>query len=548
MRTLTNIPLALITATIALPACLSAQGVTKDMLLHPPADSWPTYNGDYTAKRYSTLDQINKSNVATLTLAWTYKANRSTDGPNVGGEHKPGDPIFLNVNNTTFKCAALLVDGVLYATMPDHAWAIDARTGREIWHYYWNSYGGHHDGERGFGMYGNWLFMETADNYVVSLEAATGKERWHRKIADVKQGYFSTSAPLIVGNHVIVGTGGDNLDVQGFLKSLDPETGDLQWTWYTSPQNPGDAGYDTWPDDYSRKHGGGMTWQPPSYDPELNLVYVPTGNPNPVGAGQSRKGDNLFSCSVVALNPDTGKMVWYFQSSPHDTHDWDSTQAAVLVDGTWEGKPRKMLIQGTRNGYFFVLDRTNGKNLLTKTLVDPQYVTWSKGVAANGQPIPNPEKDPSVDGVLVGPGSATNWQPPSFSPQTGLFYVGTSEGLSMSYLTDTDERPEGYGFSGGAGAGGGRSGLRAIDYHTGQMKWFHPGGGAQGLLSTAGGLLFGGDGAQHFIAFDAATGKPLWHTALLANHTNGPQTYLLDGKQFVLVGAGDTLYAFTLNN
>ena len=547
MRTPNKISLTLATAIFAIPVCLSAQGVDQNMLLHPPPDSWPTYHGDYSGRRYSTLDQINKSNVATLTLTWTYRANRATDGPLIGGEHKDGDPIYLNVDNATFKCSALLVNGVLYATMPDHAWALDARTGRELWHYFWKSQGGHHDGERGFGMYGNWLYMETADNFVVSLDSATGKERWHKQIADVKLGYFSTSAPLIVGNHVLVGTGGDNLDVQGFMKSLDPETGDLQWTWYTSPQKPGDAGYETWPDDYSRTHGGGMTWQPPSYDPELNLVYIPTGNPNPVGAGQSRKGDNLFSCSVVALNPETGKMVWYFQSSPHDTHDWDSTQAAVLFDGTWNGQPRKMLVQGTRNGYFFVLDRTNGKNLLTKTLVDPEYVTWSSGVGPNGQPIPNPKKDPSIDGVLVGPGSATNWQPPTFSPQTGLFYVGTSEGMSMSYLTDTDERPEGYGFTGGAGAGGGKNGLRAIDYKTGTMKWFHAGGGAQGLMSTAGGLVFGGDGASHFIAFDAATGKPLWHTLLGANHTNGPQTYLLDGFQFVLVGAGDTLYAFTLN-
>src|SRR6185437_10462968 len=520
MRTLTNIPLALVTAVIALPAFLSAQGVTKDMLLHPPADSWPSYNGDYTAKRYSTLDQINKSNVATLTLAWTYKANRATDGPLVGGEHKTGQPIYLNVDNSTFKCSALLVNGVLYATMPDHAWALDARTGREIWHYYWNSAGGHHDGERGFGMYGNWLFMETADNFVVSLDAATGKERWHKQIADVKLGYFSTSAPLIVGNHVIVGTGGDNLDVQGFLKSLDPETGDLQWTWYTSPQKPGDPGYDTWPDDYSRTHGGGMTWQPPTYDPQLNLLYVPTGNPNPVGATQSRAGDDLYTCSVVALNPDTGKMVWYYQTSPHDSHDWDSTQVPVLFDGTWDGKPRRLLAQATRNGYFFVLDRVTGQHLLTKPLVDPQYITWSKGVNAKGQPISDPKKEPAEDGVLVGPGSATNWPPPSYSPESGLFYVGTAEGLEMDYRIDVASRPEGFGYVSKAGVTG-RNGIRAIDYKTGKMKWFHAEGGPQGLLTTAGHLLFGGDGHANFIAFDQDTGKILWHTALRNEPSDG---------------------------
>ena len=370
---------------------------------------------------------------------------------------------------------------------------------------------------------------------MVSLDAATGKERWHKQIADVKLGYFSTNSPLIIGNHVIIGTGGDNLDVQGFLESRDPETADLQWNWYTTPQKPGDAGYDTWPDDYSRTHGGGMTWQPPTYDPDLNLVYVGTGNPNPVGAGQGRKGDNLFTCSVVALNPDTGKMVWYFQSSPHDTHDWDSTQVAVLFDGTWNGQPRKMMVQGTRNGYFFVLDRTNGQNLLTKPLVDPEYVTWSKGINAKGQPIPDPEKDPSIDGVLVGPGSATNWQPPSYSPQTGLFYVGTSEALSMSYLTDTDERPEGYGFMGSGGGSAGRSGIRAIDYKTGTLKWFHTGGGAQGLMSTAGGLLFGGDGAPAFHRLRSRNRQTaLAHGAAGQPHQRPPD--VSSGRQAVRAG------------
>jgi alcohol dehydrogenase (cytochrome c) len=267
-----------------------------------------------------------------------------------------------------------------------------------------------------------------------------------------------------------------------------------------------------------------------------------------VGATQSRKGDNLYTCSIVALNADTGKMAWYYQTSPHDAHDWDSTEVPVLFDGTWHGKPRKLLAQAARNGYFFVLDRVTGEHLLTKPLVDPQFLNWSMGINAKGQPINNPKKEASVDGVLVGAGSATNWPPPSFDPQTGLFYVGTTESMSMSYLVDTSDRPEGYGFTGGGGGNaGGRSGIRAIDYHTGEMKWMHEGGGAQGLLTTAGGLLFGHDGSTNFCAFDAATGKILWHTWMPVLPTNGAQTYLLDGFQFIMIAAQDTVYAYTLN-
>ncbi len=398
------------------------------------------------------------------------------------------------------------------------------------------------------GMYGSWLYFETPDCALVSLDAKTGKERWYKQLAPVEQDYFCSNAPLIIGNHVMTGMGGDARDIQGRLEARDPETGEVQWTWYTTPQNPGDAGYDSWPDQYSRTHGGGGPWQPYTYDPALNLMYVATGNPNPVGATQSRKGDNLFTCSIVALNPDTGKMAWYYQTSPHDAHDWDSTEAPVLFDAPWQGKPRKLVAQAARNGYFFVLDRATGEHLLTAPLVDPQFLNWSSGLNAKGQPISNTKKEATVDGVLVGAGSATNWPPPSFDPQTGLFYVGTSEGFSMSYLVDTSDRPEGYGFTGGGGgSAGGRSGIRAIDYQTGKMKWMHEGGGAQGLLSTAGGLLFGNDGSSNFCAFDALTGKILWHTWMPTLTSNGAQTYLIDGFQFVVVAAGDTIYAFTLN-
>ena len=246
-------------------ASLWAQRLDPAKLLVPPTDTWPTYNGDYSGRRYSSLSQINASNVKSLTLAWVYRAN-----------------------SVSIKSTPLEVDGVLYFTTPDNAWAVDARTGREIWHYVWKSAGGIHIGNRGVGIYGSWLFFETPDNHLVSLSLKDGKERWNREIADVKLEYFSTPAPVIIRNHVLVGVGGDSMDVPGFLESRDPETGDVQWRWNTEPK-PGEPGSETWPDADAMGHGGGMTWMPGTYDPELNLLYWATGNPNPVMAGQGAK-------------------------------------------------------------------------------------------------------------------------------------------------------------------------------------------------------------------------------------------------------------------
>jgi acido-empty-quinoprotein group A len=531
-------------------ALAAAQLFDPALLTKPPTNAWPTYNADYSGRRFSTLDQINQENVKHLTLAWV---NRIKVGPTnraiVGGEGPaPTEATNNNPDVSTIKSTPLMVNGVLYFTTPDNTFAVDARTGRELWHYFWKTRGGIHIGNRGVGMYGDWLFFETPDNYLVSLEAKTGKERWHKEIADVKQEYFSTPAPIIVGNHVLVGTGGDSLDVPGFLEAHDPETGDIQWKWWTEPLKKGDPGAETWPDEYAMRHGGGMTWLPGTYDPELRLYYLGTGNPNPVLTGHSRKGDNLWTCSIVALNVDTGKLAWYYQPSPHDTHDWDSVQTPVLIDGEFDGKPRKMLAQANRNGYFFLLDRTNGKNLLTAPMI--KTMNWSKGVSSSGQPIPDDSKEATIAGVLVSPNSsgATNWPPPSFNPQTGLFYVGISESFSMFYLTDTDPHPEGYGAAErDAGSYGGS--LIAIDYKTGKIAWKHKypsGGGAIGMLSTAGKLLFTGDGSGHLVAFDANNGKILWHAGLSDDLSNGPITYLLDGLQYLVVGAGDSLYSFTV--
>jgi len=526
---------------LASHALMAEGGLDRKLLGKPPVEAWPTYHGDYSGRHYSTLDQINQSNVKALSLAWLYRINTGKVGAIVGGEGADGAAAG---GNLAIKAIPLMVNGVLYFSVPDHAWAVDARTGQEIWHYYWKTRGGIHIGNRGMGMYNNWLFFETPDCYLVSLDASTGRERWHKQIADVKQEYFCTPSPLIVRDHVIVGMGGDSLDVPGWLESRDPETGDVQWKWYSTPR-PGQPGAESWPDSYSMEHGGGMTWQPWTYDPELNLLYVATGNPNPVMAGQSRKGDNLYTASIVALNPDTGKLAWNFQVSPHDTHDWDGTQVPVLVDDVVDGRPRKLLANASRNGFYFLLDRTTGKNLVSKPFVES--LNWHKGVDQLGRPIPNSDKDPKVEGVLVSPGSSgvTNWPAPSFNPNTGLFYVGTSQTFSMFYLTDTDARPQGYGAS-ERNMGSIGSSLRAIDYKTGKVVWKHTTQtGAQGLLSTAGGLLFGTDGAGNFIAFDPKTGNPLWHAGI-GNDSNAPITYMLDGRQYVVVGAGDALFAFYL--
>ncbi len=524
--------LGLLTFLVACaPAALFGQLVTQSMLQHPPADSWPTYNGDYSGRRFSSLKQIDSSNVKNLKLAWTYHANLGAGaGPFSSG----------------IKATPLLVNGVLYFTEPDHAWAVDARSGRELWHYKWESQGGIHIGNRGVGIYHDWLFFETPDNHLISLEAKTGKFRWSVAIADLAQEYFSTPAPLVVGNHIIVGVGGDSLDVPGYLESRDPETGAVQWHWNTEPR-PGEPGSETWPGADAMEHGGGMTWNPGTYDPELNLLYWGTGNPNPVHAGASRKGDDLWTCSLVALNPDTGKLVWYYQVSPHDTHDYDATQAPVLFDAMYKGKERKLLAQASRNGFFFLLDRQTGEHLVTSAYIDQD---WAKGINAKGQPIEDPTKEPQTDGALASPasGGATNWFAPSYSPATGLFYVNTEQSYSIFYLTDTSPRPEGYG---GRDSGvWSQAALKAIEPQTGKVKWSHAytplqGTGA-GILTTAGHLLFTGDPFHHFVAFDPANGRILWHVGLDRNVSNGAITYELDGHQYVVVSAGDDLYAFTL--
>jgi len=548
---------------------LAGQSLDPALLTKPATDAWPTYAGDYSQRRFSSLTQINTNNVRHLTLAWV---RRLTAGPG-GGEGgffgpPPGPPAIIggvaedsvSIPGSTsgsprLSGSVLQVNGILYVSAPDNAWAVDALDGHVLWHYWWKSRGATHIGNRGMAMYGDWLYFETPDDYLVSLEAKTGQERWHKEIADFSQQYFSTMAPVVVGNHVLVGTG-DDLDSPGFLQSFDPRTGDLQWKFYTVPMNQGDPGLETWASLDAARHGGAQVWIPGSYDPETHLYIFGTGNPTPAYTATLRAPSdvhtNLFTCSVVALNVDTGKMAWYFQTSPNDTHDWDSTQPVVLADGMFAGKPRKMAMQASRNGYFYVLDRTNGEHLLTAKYSDA--ANWAAAVNANGQPVRNPEKDNTVPGSLVSPdnGGATNWFPPSFDPQTGLFYVVVRELYAMYYLTNTDPRMlVGLGGSEQDVVGSLGTYIAAIDYRTGKLAWkyrFEGWGGGTGLLTTAGGLLFANDGSGSLIAFGLAGTKPpvaLWH-AQIGSIDNAPETYTVGGRQYVLVAGDGAVWAFYL--
>jgi len=500
---------------------LTAQGLDPSALLQKQAtDTWPTYNGDYSGKRYSPLDQINAGNVNQLTLAWIYRTR-----------------------GQAIKASSLEVNGILYFTVPDNVYAIDARFGLPIWHFE-RKVTGDHIGHRGVAMLKDKLYFETSDAHLLCLNAKDGKLLWDVQLADAKLGYFATMAPLVIGNHIIAGVSGDSTDIRGILTSVDPDTGAVQWHWYTEP-DPGQPGSETWPDTDALLHGGGMTWMTGTYDPELNLLYWGTGNPNPVLVGDRRLGDNLYTCSIVALNPDTGKLQWAFQPSPHDLHDWDAVQTPILFDADYKGKKRKLLAQASRNGFYFLLDRTTGEHLATSEFIDQ---TWANGVDKKGRPIAKPEATPTADGALVEPGSdgATNWMAPSFDPQTGLFYVMARRIISVFYRT-VEGQVEGWG---------GRdrnlymdSTLRALDYKTGKVVWNHELGEGEdtaGILTTAGHLLFVADHLNNLLALDPATGSTLWHLNVGDHVVAGPTTYQLAGRQYLLVPVGDTMYAFSL--
>jgi alcohol dehydrogenase (cytochrome c) len=506
---------ALFYAPLLLCGALFAQGGTnQDMLLKPPADAWPGYHGDYSGRRHSSLTQITPQNVGGLALAWAFQTGQTN----------------------TIKASPLLVDGVLYFSVPDNVWAVDARSGHQIWHYAYPTNKGFHIGSRGVAMYGEWLYFMTPDAHLICLNSKDGAVRWDIVVADSQKGYWTTMSPLVVRNHVIVGVSGDFDNLTGFLKSIDPETRKTQWRWDSTPP----VGT---PDTTS----GGMTWMTGTYDPDLNLIFWGTGNPTPVLTAKNRPGDDLYTCSIVALYPYTGKLTWHFQPSPHDTHDWDAVETPVLVDAEFKGRPRKMLMQTSRNGYFFVLDRVTGENMLTAPFGS---VNWSTGIDKQGRPIPNPAKEPAPDGRLIAPdeGGMTNYRSPSFDLKTGLFIVDAHPSYGIYFAKPADGT---FGWAGADYGVWGKGVLEAIDYQTGQIRWSHelgPNGSGAGVLTTDSGLLFTGDAAGSVLALRTTDGATLWHAGEGAGMQSSPITYELDGRQYVVTSAGGVMFAWVLPN
>jgi acido-empty-quinoprotein group A len=487
-------------------------------------DQWTTYNGDVSGRRFSALTQIDAANVKSLQLAWAY--------PSKG---------------VAIKGTPLVVDGLMYFTVPDKTWAVDAETGMKLWEFDRPSTGNKIN-NRGVAFLNGKVFLGTPDAHMIALDAKTGKLVWDVEIADSKAyGYYIATAPLVVKDKIVFGTSGDVADVTHSMYALDPETGRILWQMHTIPK-PGEPGSETWPSASAMAQGGGPIWLTGTYDPAVNLMYWGTGNPHPVLAGNVRKGANLYTCSILALDPDTGKIKWYYQPSPHDTHDWDAVETPVLFDATVAGKPRKLMAHASRNGYFFVLDRVTGEHLVTSQFTPTD---WASGLDAKGQPISDPEKEAQPGGVLVHGvvNGATNWWAPSYSPQTGLFYVNAQEGWSFWYSAlDKEGKPEDH--QGGSAVSLRESSLLvAVDAASGKVRWQRDSGTGRvtaGVLTTAGHLLFTGDGSGNLLALDPTDGKTLWHTRTGANLTNGPITYQLHGRQYVSMATGDTMYTFAL--
>jgi alcohol dehydrogenase (cytochrome c) len=504
--------LLLLAAAATFTTHAQGPGLDPSTLLKPPSDTWPTHNGDYSGRRHSPLTQINQLNVKSLALAWAFQSNQPA----------------------AIKASPLMVDGIMYLTVPDNVWAVDARTGHMLWRYTYPPNKGDHIGQRGVAMWHNYIYMLAPDDHLVCLNAKDGTVRWIVSVADSSKGYWTTMAPLVIRNHVIVGVSGDMDNLPGILRSIDPETGKIQWTFYSTP-----------PAGTPNTSTGGPFWVTGTYDPDLNLTYWGTGNPTPVLQGSTRPGDDLYTCSIIALNPDTGELKWAFQPSPHDTHDWDAVETPILIDGTVDGKPRKLLAQASRNGYFFVLDRTNGKDIVT-TPFGP--VNWAIGIDAKGQPIPNPDKEPKQDGRIIAPdeGGMNNFRSSSFDPKTGLFIVDAHPSWSL-YFTKPDDGA--YGWAGADYGLWGKAVLEAIDYHTGKIKWshdFHDNGAGPGVLTTESGLVFTGDPHGNVLAMRTADGKILWHAGMGNTMVSSPESYQLDGRQYVITSSGGVVFAWAL--
>ena len=508
---------------------------SQDLLggLKNPA-RWLQYSGDYTGQRHSPLTQITPQNVSRLSPQWSFQA----------------DTLALSRG---FEATPLIIDGVIYMTGSNgSAWAIDARTGRTFWRYRRPNLpdltaGAGYPVNRGFAVLGDRLFMATLDAHLIALDIKTGALLWDEAMVDYKTGYAATPAPLVVKDKVIIGSSGGENPTRGFITAFDAKTGKQLWRFYTIP-NPGEKGSDTWPSSEAMIRGGAAAWVTGSYDPELNLVYYGTGNPNPDYYGAERMGDNLYTCSIVALDADTGELKWHYQFTPHDTHDWDSDHIPVLADVRIAGQSRKVVMVANRNGFFYALDRATGKLLLAKPFTD---TNWAREIGADGRPVVLDED--GTKKCLPDFWGGTNFMPPSFDPALNLFFV-TARETCVTYFPVKPEIKVGQTSVGGGvrrvadrifdyGA------LRAIDPSTGDRKWElrYATPSLAGVMSTASGLVFAGDNEGNFMAVDARSGKPLWHYPTGASIWGAAAaTYMLDGRQYVLIPSGTNLTAFAL--
>jgi len=496
-----------------------------------PSD-WLTYSGSYQSHRFSQLDQINRQNVSQLRPAWIYQVRRAG----------------------VVETSPIVADEVMYITEPPSTvTALDVRTGRPLWT--WSPtiptdviIIGSPPVNRGVAVLDDSVFVGTVHGHLVALDARSGVVRWDSVVDDNKFGYYLTLAPLALDGKIVVGVSGAEAGIRGFIAAYDPKTGRRLWRTHTVP-GPGEPGFETWAGE-SWKTGGGSTWLTGSFDPALNLLYWTTGNPGPDWNGDVRKGDNLYTGSLLALNPADGKIKWHFQFTPHDVWDWDANQIPVLFDATINGRARKLVALANRNAFYYVLDRETGE-FLTGTPYAKQ--TWAEGLDAKGRPLVRPGTAPSLEGTFVHPNiqGASNWYSPSYSPRTGLFYQAAREMGTYYFKGEAVYKP-GQGFTGGGGRalnGDDAFGaIRALEATTGKMRWefklLSP--GMAGVLSTAGGLVFGGADEGNFFALDAESGELLWDLQLGASIRANPMSFAVDGKQYVAVAAGYSVYVFGL--
>jgi PQQ-dependent dehydrogenase (methanol/ethanol family) len=509
-------------------------GIDFSRILNPKPGDWLTYNGNLSGNRYSELKQINAANVNRLSLKWSFTIPLWT-------QFLPDTPYYQeNMRYFGLETVPLVADGIMYVTAPNQVFALDARGGQQIWHYARPRTPGLASDaslgtNRGVAILNDKLFMVTDNAHLIALNRITGRLVWEVVMPDEPQKYGGTMSPLVVKDMVIAGVAGGDWGIRGFLSAYQANTGERVWRHWTVPAK-GDPGFETWKGS-AVTYGGGATWLTGSYDPETDTLYWATGNPWPDSDDRERGGDNLFTNSVLALDPLTGKLKWYHQFTPHDTHDWDATEPNVLINTKYRGQDRKLLLHADRNGFFYVFDRTDGKLLLAQKYV--HKLTWSTGIGPDGRPQPAPQSD------VTCPNHATNWNGTAFSPVTRLYYVMALERCTVKLSPGSwkTERPR---------EDPGTTYLRALDIETGKIAWEVPQVGPTdgkrdaGILATAGGLLFYGDPSGYFIAADERDGKTLWRVPMSATMKTSPITYTVDGQQFVALAVGSNIVSFSL--